>query len=264
MLSKMITRRQKSASEVEAAISHHAPEAASSTGRLLGPYLGEGEELPDLELFQRLLGRGLGDHRGRIVATDEDRLAKVRLTRGLRDRRDAAASRLGDELLLLRDTVEGIFGAQAAEELLGIGAPFDRDPVALSRLGRRAVETLRADGLELPLPRAPAVTVDFGRWADDLEPALEELEVVLGQLRWERRGAEAALVAKHQAMEDYDRFFLGVARLQEALFHFAGLTGLAERVRPSVRRPGLTHQEAVTEAEAPSLEEPAFEDASSF
>jgi hypothetical protein len=253
MLSKMITRRQKSASEVEVAILRHGPEAAAAAGSFLEAYLEEGETLPDLELLQRLFGRALNDHHDRIVASDEARIAGLRQTKGPRARRDAAADALGVELLRLRTVFTGCFGDKAAEGLLAIDGRLDRDPVALSRLARRAVELLRSDASELPSPLVP-ITPDLGLWAEQLEAPLQELEAALSGVRWERKGAESALMAKQKAVTAYDHLFLRVARLQEALFRFANLDGLADRVRPSVRRPGLTHEEAGPERASPPPE----------
>ena len=255
MLSKMITRRQKSASEVEVAIQRYGSEAASAAGRALEPYLKEGETLPDLELLQHLFRRALNDHHGRIIASDEVRLAGLRRTIGPRSRRDVAAKVVAEKLFQLRDVFSGCFGEQTTAELLGIEGALDQDPVALSRIARRAVGVLRSDSLEMPAYRISGASFDFDRWAEDLEAPLQELETALGEVLWERKGAEHALLAKHDAMKAYDRLFMGVARLQEALFRFAGLSGLADRVRPSVRRPGLTHEVAGPERASPPPEE---------
>jgi len=255
MLSKMITRRQKSASDVEGAIQHHGPKAATLAGHFLGQYLQEGETLPDLELLQRLYGRALSDHHTRIVTIDESRIAGLRRTMGPRDRRDAAAREVGDELLLLRDTFDRFFGSKATKQLLAIEAPFDRDPVSLSRLARRAVGVLRSDSLELPPSRVP-VSPDLSRWASQLEDPLQKLDAALAEIQKERRGAEDMLEEKHDAIEAYDRLFLRIARMQEAFFRFAGMEGHANRVRPSARRPGLTLEEAGSERASPPPDEP--------
>ena len=52
--------------------------------------------------------------------------------------------------------------------------------------------------------------------------------------------AQATLAKKNQAVEEYDRVFTGVATSLSGLFTLAGERELAEKVRPSTRRPGQT------------------------
>ncbi len=53
-----------------------------------------------------------------------------------------------------------------------------------------------------------------------------------------RKEAEVTRKAKNDAIDQFDSVFLWVGRALESYFHLAGRHELAERVRPSTRRPG--------------------------
>lgn len=74
--------------------------------------------------------------------------------------------------------------------------------------------------------------------AAQLASLADELASVLVEVNEAEKQADVTRQAKNEAIAAYDRKFLRVARLAEALFHFAGLHELAERARPSTRRPG--------------------------
>jgi hypothetical protein len=250
-----VTKRQKSAANVGAAITSHAQEAQEALAGVFGPYLVDGETVPDLMPLQSLCGRILEQHRKEIVSSDEAHLAELQEDSDTRDRRDAAAAALADRLTLLRDGARILLGPKAAASLLRIDGALDRDPVVLARKGRRALEILQSETLELPRSQLSGVTLDPRPWAVDLEGPMIELEEALAVVAERNRRAESTLLAKQKALDAYDRAFLRIARLQECLFRFADLGSLADRVRPSRRRPGQT----VVEEEAPEAQPPEAE-----
>jgi hypothetical protein len=65
----------------------------------------------------------------------------------------------------------------------------------------------------------------------------------------ERKMAEVAQVDKERAQGDWDVRFLWGGRIITALFIWAGETELADRIAPSVARPGRTEQIAREERE---------------
>lgn len=252
MPSKMVMKRQKSAADVEEAILSHSQEAQNAVTAFFTPYLGEGEAPPDVTQLQELCSRLLERHRKEIVEADEAHLAETRDDPLPRIRRDAAAAALVERLTLIRDNVGVIVGPVEGAALLGIDGPMDRDPVVLARKTRRALDVIQAEDLEMPPSRLEGIVVDPRPWVAGLEGPLQELESALKEVTRSRRTSESTLIAKQEALEEYDRVFLRVARLQEALFRVAGLDRLADRVRPSKRRPGQT----VNEAEGGTSEEP--------
>ena len=77
-----------------------------------------------------------------------------------------------------------------------------------------------------------------------MRPLVEQLGQRLEDLSREERVAEAMKIAKDEALDAYDRVFVWGARTAESLFRLAGMPEVAKRVRPSVRRPGLTAEVA--------------------
>ncbi|MEM9463383.1 MAG: hypothetical protein AAGF11_55085 [Myxococcota bacterium] len=82
------------------------------------------------------------------------------------------------------------------------------------------------------------------------------LSSALADVAREVREAEATLVAKNRALDEYDRTFGDVATLVSALLRIGGEVELAARVKPSTRRPGQTLEVAERAEEQPATEEP--------
>ncbi|MEM7050325.1 MAG: hypothetical protein AAF604_11735 [Acidobacteriota bacterium] len=239
MPSKMVTDRQKSSLAVEAAASTHAAEVAATLTSRLAEWT-EGEEtVPDLELLQRLLGRLLAARRAAMVAADESHLDELADDSEPRRLRDERADKLRVNLRALRDLAEGLFG-EGQGQALGLEGPVSADPVVLERQARRAMERLADESVPLPPTRMPSLQVDRADWLQVLEPDLTALADALAQVARERREAESSLLTKQGRIAEYDEAFLGAARLLEALYRTAGQPELADRVRPSSRRPGTT------------------------
>ena len=68
----------------------------------------------------------------------------------------------------------------------------------------------------------------------------------------EVREAQGTLADKNTAIAAYDIAFSRASKVLEALFLLAGETALADRVRPSARRPGQTEELAPQPEPAPS------------
>ncbi len=74
--------------------------------------------------------------------------------------------------------------------------------------------------------------------AQVLKPRCNRLHVVQGELRRVASELNASRKEKNRAIEAHKEIFLWVARGAESLFQLAGERELAERIRPSTRRPG--------------------------
>jgi len=246
----MVTRRQTSARNVCSAIARHTEKTQEAFAGVLGPFLKEGDSVPDLIPLQHMLEQVLEQLRRDLVASDETHLLELQEHRAARARRDTASAALAERLVQLRKAMTGVFGDLAADGYKGIGGAMIRNPEILARKARRVLERLQSGTPEMPPPRVPGFTVDPQPWAGLLEGPLRELEEALKEVADDRRDSEGTLVAKHEALEAYDRAFQKVAQLQESLFRFADLKGLAERVRPSSRRPGETRTLAQSETES--------------
>lgn len=249
MLSKMVTDRRRSARFVEVAALTHAEEAAAALAPLLEAELAEGETLPDLALLQRLLGRALATQSAAMVAADELHNAELDDDFAPRSRRDEVTAELYRRLVGIRGAAAELYGAERSAALLGVDGATAQQPDALRRQAERLMARLRDPAFELPPPLLPGVAVDPASWVEILEPAATAVGEVLRELDRETREAETSFKNKTAAMAAYDRVFLSVARLLEALYRSAGEELLADRVRPSGRRPGETAEPPPVEGE---------------
>jgi hypothetical protein len=85
--------------------------------------------------------------------------------------------------------------------------------------------------------------------AAELLVVVERLEAALRVVAQEASELHLTQTAKDRAFEENDRVFGTVARVAEGLLALAGRGDLADRVRPSRRRPGVTEAEEVSPTE---------------
>jgi hypothetical protein len=241
MPSKQVTDRQKSASAVIAAGETHAERVGTELDALLAPYLRPGEEMPSLSLLMHLVARSLADTRDRMVAADEAHIAELADDAAPREARDAAATALSEEITDLREWLTGLYGA-AAVPRFGFSDVTPRDPVQLVRFGREIVAALGKR--DLPRPRRQDIQWDAAATVRKLEGLCDELDGHLKDVAREVREAEATQVGKNTAVSAYDERFSRVANCLTGVFRMAGHVDLADRVRPSARRPGQTEADA--------------------
>lgn len=234
-MSKMATDEQKLGGVVAAATRIHTDTVRAALEAVLGPVMGEGEAVPDVGPLHVAMGSYLEHLEGRLVTADNATLAERLEERSPLRQRDEAAAALHARMVEVRAALEGIYGPLGSE-LLAIDGRTAQDPVVLHRQAGLAVERLRA-GDTLP-PVLPGLQADPLALAAVLEPPLEQLGQALRALNEERKRTQEALVVKQGLLADYGFNVRWVARLLEALYMVAGLPGLAERVRPAVRRRG--------------------------
>ncbi len=119
-----------------------------------------------------------------------------------------------------------------------------RDPVALERFAGEVVQNLGT--VTWPKPRFAGAGLDARAVQQDLSGAREALQGALTQVASEEREAQGTLAKKNQAIEEYDRVFTGVAMSLAGLFTPVDGQELAERVRPSARRPSQTVEQVAS------------------
>jgi hypothetical protein len=137
-----------------------------------------------------------------------------------------------------------MYGAATARAVIVGNTP--QDPVALERFAGEVAQNLGT--VTWPEPRFAGAALDSRAVQQDLSRAREVLQGALNRVASETREAQGTLAKKNRAIEEYDRIFTGVATSLSGLFTLAGEQELAEKVRPSTRRPGQTVEQAAQEA----------------
>jgi hypothetical protein len=269
MPSKLVADRQKSATAVAAAADTYGERIGQALTSLFTPYLRPDEQLPDFTLVVELIGRAQRGSADVMMSADETHELELSDDDAPRQARDQARDALAAEIISLRDLTRALYGPGIVRAL-GLEGDTPDDPVQLMRLGRQVVEALGK--IPLPPPRLAGATIDVAQITSRLAGLARDLERHLDEVAREVREAQVTQTQKNRSISDYDAFFAGAAMVVAGFLRLAGERELADRVRPSRRRPGQTAgdaendqggatpptQAAVTSTDAPGAAAPAL------
>ncbi len=219
--------------ELGAAIASLTESGAAALENRLAPVLAAGEEMPDVRLLLRLMGR-LAERE--VAAVDEADAARwqagMRLL-SLRDRCREAKAELRAATVQVRKILVELFGSSYTRLRFGLGARTARGAADLAleagRIARRLVS-----GPALPEP--PGLTIAPRAWAETMRPAIDRLERMLRQVEVARIRLSDLVGERDRRLESSRATYLQVARSVETLFALAGEAELARGVRSSARR----------------------------
>ena len=243
----MIRDRRKSCLAVETSVEIHGADVASDLEEFFADKLQEGETMPPFLVVLLFLQRLLAGACESLVSAAAEHLAEVDGDNKARRRRDVLKERLAVKGRRLRDVLDGLLGHGAGLEIAGLDRRSAKETVDVVAQTERIIERFGAIDTETPRPDLAGFAIDPAAMIADLQPDYDELRELVEELSRENRRSDATLVAKNQAMEEYDRTFRLVASIVAAYYSLAGHEELAQRVTPSIRRAGRTR--ADTEAE---------------
>jgi hypothetical protein len=233
MVSKLVLERQKADEAVIMAGETHAKAVGESLRARFLPLLKHGEKLPDFELVTLLAVRLLANASQRMVAADEAHQQELQDDEAPRDARDAAAVKLYDDLVELREVVTGVYGAATARAL-GFTEATPEEPGALMQFATNVVAALgRA---ELPKPRVQGAKLNLAETAAGLRASIGDLATHRKDVAREMREAQATMAARDAAIRAREAAFREVTLLLEALLVCSGKPDLADKLRPTTRR----------------------------
>ena len=173
-----------------------------------------------------------------MITANTAHLRQLALIVDLKGRRDAQTGTLLDRFLKARHTFETLYGSEQRFPVLAISGDTPTESTGLIVQVRDSVSFLEDPKVETPAHNMPGIELDPPTIAGQLSADADTLDGTLVEVNEAEKRADGTRQAKNEAIFAYDRKFLRVARLAESLFHFAGMHELAERVRPSTRRPG--------------------------
>jgi hypothetical protein len=247
--SKMVNDRQRSARVVIHAAFTQAETLSTQLEEMLAPGL-PADGNSSVSGMIRRLGRTLQASIDRLVAADKAHEAEKSDDLAVRVELEEATEQLYREVVEFRTGLEAV-GHPNALLHIGVAGATPREPVALVRLGQAVQDQLPLVATMVPVRRG--LTFDAMTYQEPLAAAVARLEAAQDAMQREQRELQITLMAKNRALAEHDACFMTVARTLEALFRLAGLTELADRVRPSARRPGQVEEEI----EVPGEEAPA-------
>jgi len=248
MPQKSVVTRERSASSVCAALDTFTPSIQERLVALAAPHVAPDEAMPDWSVALRLLARMLDRSAANIRDADERHEAELRDDAAPREARDGAVDAITATITELREVMTGLFGAKslALVHLVGV---TPREPIALSRFTHTIIDGLGA--AKLPAPRVKGAEFDAKSFAKTLRRHVTALDGAVADVTREAREAQVTQAAKTTAIAAHDTLFVSVANVAEGLLTLVGENDLARRVRPSVRRPGVTASDEGSDGDAP-------------
>ena len=203
------------------------------------------------EIFAHLAAE-LTEAKDAMISANTVHLGQLALIVDLKERRGELMSALFGRFLKARHTLETLFGSDKRFPVLAISGDTPDDPTGLVAQVRETVGFLLDPKVETPEVDLEGIALDPPSMAAQLSSGADDLDRALVGVNEAEKRADVTRQGKNEAIAAYDDKFLRVARLAEALFHFAGLHELAERVRPSSRRPGrrVADEDSETDSQA--------------
>ncbi|MCP3962882.1 MAG: hypothetical protein GY719_34010 [bacterium] len=123
-----------------------------------------------------------------------------------------------------------------------------RDPLALRRVAREAVNILTDPGFTTPEPQVLGLWEKPDQYAEQIEDLLEPFQTSLDEIESQKREVEKALKAKTDLLEELRDRLTWSIRLFEAIYRLADLGFHADRLRLTVSsrpRPEAAAEESV-------------------
>lgn len=236
--SKEVWDRQNFCRLLLSALRLQGPSVSAVLTGLVRPFLREGDPVPDFQAVITSFVRALQEALKRLVKADEVLFSLNAKTRTLRRRRN---QKIQDLIRLLASLRQSIASHYVAPDLSQIGFE-DRTPRNLTPIFRqidRVATSLGHEGLVdlLGEPFFKQSSFDPREHVAELKEEAETGRVLNEDLAEARRELDAAVLAKESLMESYDHLEIRTARPFEDFCRLAGENKLADRVRPTIRRP---------------------------
>lgn len=252
MASKVVVDRQRAARTVASTAYTYSADAATRVKETLSRYAKPGEQVPDIQLLVRLVGRMITSENEVLLRADAAHETELADDTEPRKQRDETAEKVRRILNDLRAAIETTYGGSGLPRL-HLSDPIPNDPQALAMLARTVLGDLRDESIKLPAPRRRGLSLDREAFAEELAADLPSLDKALAAVAREAREAEATARTRRLAMDTNDRVFQRGAAFLSATFTLAGLDELADKVKPSPAHPGQTIDAAVDATSADVL-----------
>ncbi len=213
-----------------------AERVAQAAVELVRKWLPPGQDQLTLLDFQLYLAEALEENRNRLTAADNMHLHELQVDRELCQERTTATALVREQVLQLRDSLDGLFGPGGGAKVFEDPAPIPTDPVALAQFTGHLLANLANEDFPLPTPLQKAFTLDRKQAVADLEGPYRCLVSVLRKLENTESDSKYSQTHKDGRVSSAETLAFKVARFYEAFYALVGLDGLARRVRRSSHR----------------------------
>jgi hypothetical protein len=238
MASKLVIDRERSARQVSSMLRQHAAQVSQKLDVRVAPILDKKkkEQAPDsghlLEVHARLLDGATRE----LVEADAAHEAEESDDAGPRKERDKQHAAGYELIVAIRGTVDANFG-DLGLRALGVWDPCPNVAQGVLTYARNFAKQL-ASPVKLPAPKTKHVQFNRKELAAELTQIAEHLGAALDVVAREESELKATQVRKDEAIAAYDETFRAVTYNAMGLFRLAGMGELADRIKPSSRRPG--------------------------
>ena len=237
-MAKEVTDRAAAAETVAAAAEAHAERVAGAFKAKFEGAVPAGKTVPDMGVMLLTLAKALRDASAELVDKSQQHEVELADDAAPREARDAATKQLVQAMVAIRATVETVYG-HAGLKALGLDGRTPTDSKAIGAHARTFVKLATSPGLKLPKPQE-GVAVDIKVWIKKVSKPLRALDQARKDVAKEEREAQITGSAKARAMEAFDELFGVVATFTSATLDLIGEDTLAARIKPSMRRRGVT------------------------
>jgi hypothetical protein len=156
-------------------------------------------------------------------------------------RRNRAKKQLRAAMVAWRGVCTHAFGDEQLAEI-GFARRVEEAPEALLEQAVMVTSTVGEADFTAPSPVVKSLSVDWPGLVVELKTLADALSAALNEWRDAQCDVTLALHDRNQKLDVFNRDFLHIARIVEALLRRAGFDSLADKVRPSTRRPGVTQE----------------------
>ena len=247
MAFKTTVKKQRIGHFVAASAMEFAGKVRDLVAMKLAGLLREGENLPDVELLQVLVGRYLDQRGERLLEVDDRHTGDLSATGQLQVLRKERVAQLRLRLRDARYLLDRELGREHADALAParsfsrLGAP------SLVRVATQFATLLRNE--ERALGLVPGIGLRALEVVDSLEAATRELKEVIDQIEGlQARRKQAALEEKTAEIDAAEKATRHAAALLAGLYTFVDLPFHAKRLRRrSVRKAAMNEEEGGTD-----------------
>jgi|GEM_PF-6364348 len=233
--STAVVDRLRLANDLTSSLDTHHEEIVEGLDELIGPYLGQEEELQVGSLL-RGLRRMIQDHLARLQAADAEQAREVTEDGDLQRRKREVMDEVRNALVDLRVAVNAAYGSHVTEEFLGLQGRTARSVVPLQREGRRVLDRLSRPEESRPEPKPPHQPLDWEAWRKRLEGPVQFLEAVDVHLDLDLLETHDATVQKSEDLARFDRRVGATGRLLSAMYELMEHERARKNVLPKTRK----------------------------